>query len=70
MQTRDEEIGHLQALLASATTYQQTADGSASFDLQAAERRLSQLLNANALEGAGGVISPRNFAVDLSGAGV
>lgn len=66
MQTRDDEIEQLQALLSSATTYQSVDGQSASFDLNAANRRLAQLLQEQALDGQGSTVVPRNFQVDLS----
>ncbi len=65
----DAEIADLQALLSSATTFQSIDGQSASFNLQAAQERLSQLLSARTILGQGdGSFRPRNSEVDLSGA--
>lgn len=65
----DAEIADLQALLSSATTWQSIDGQQASFDLKAAQNRLSQLLTARTVLNQGdGSFRPRNSEIDLSGA--
>lgn len=64
----DDEIAQLEALLSASTTFQSVDGQSASFNLDKARERLSELRTYRTLINQGdGSFKPRNSTIDLTG---